>query len=187
MNYPRFNMPDPRQPLKWPQALTAHRGWLSAVIFARVRDRDAVDEILQETALAAVTGNCPSDDTGVSRWLYRVAVRQSVLYRRKRGRNEKKTNGYSDLAISRSSEQQRSQNPLAILLATEQASQVREAMTRLSNADNEVLLLKYSENWSCREMAERLGVSSSAIKSRLMRARGNLRHELVRTSEFSDD
>ena len=83
-------MLEPRQPLKWPQALTAHRGWLSAVIFARVRDRDAVDEILQETALAAVTGNCPSDTTGISRWLYRVAVRQSVLYRRKKGRTEKR-------------------------------------------------------------------------------------------------
>ena len=60
-------------------------------------------------------------------------------------------------------------------------------MTRLSDADNEVLLLKYGENWSCREMADRLGVSSSAIKSRLMRARGNLRDELMRTNEFSDD
>lgn len=179
-------MNEPRHHATWPQMLTAHRSWLSAVIFARVRNQDAVDEILQETALAAVTGNCPSDTTGVSRWLYRVAVRQSVLYRRKMGRNAKKTNGYTDVALSNSETQQRSQNPLEILLATEQADLMRTALERLSDADNEVLLLKYAENWSCREMADRLGVSSSAIKSRLMRARGNLRAELMRLSDSND-
>ena len=102
------------------------------------------------------------------------------------GRNAKKTNGYTDVALSNSETQQRSQNPLEILLATEQADLMRTALEQLSDADHEVLLLKYAENWSCREMADRLGVSSSAIKSRLMRARGNLRAELMRLSDSND-
>ena len=42
-----------------------------------------------------------------------------------------------------------------------------------------MLLLKYTENWSYRELALHLGVSLSAVESRLYRARERLRHELV--------
>lgn len=170
----------------WPQMLTAHRGWLSAVIFARVRDRDAVDEILQETALAAVTGKLPSDHQSLSRWLYRVAIRQSVLYRRKKGRNRKKTNGYAEVALTGTGSETGFQDPLKVLVATEQSEMVRHAIRQLSSADCEVLLLKYTENWSCQEIADRLGVSKSAIKSRLLRARGNLRTKLLQLSENWD-
>ena len=167
----------------WPQLLTAHQGWLSAVIFARVRDKDAVEEILQETALAVVKGDRPTDVDGLNRWLYRVAIRQSVLYRRKQGRNEKKTNGYTDVALRNAKNIEVTSNPLTVLMATERAELVNLAMNQLSNADCEVLLLKYTEHWSCREMATRLGVSYSAIKSRLLRARGNLRKELLQLNE----
>ena len=176
----------------WPKMLTSHRGWLSAVIFARVRDHDAVEEVLQETALAASVaaqrGIGPTDDTGQKRWLYRVALRQSMLYRRNQGRNKHKNNGYaihlSQVATATGSEashktEQDRNNPLAILLATEKSDLVQRAMQRLSNADCEILFLKYTENWSCGDMASRLGVSLSAVKSRLLRARGNLRRELL--------
>ena len=167
--------------------MTAHRGWLSAVIFARVRDRDAVEEVLQETALAAVTAEGPSDGEGMSRWLYRVAIRQSVLYRRKKGRNEKKTKGYARQALAGGARESESgTEPYAILAATEQAELVARAVRHLSGGDREMLLLKYTENWSCREIASRLGVSQSAVKSRLLRARGNLRRELLRISKTWD-
>jgi len=168
----------------WPQILTAHKGWLSAVVFARVRDYDAVDEVLQETALAAVASSSlkeiGSDVDGESRWLYRVAIRQAMLYRRKCGRNQRKNDAYRDLASARNGAQSRADNPLVALMATEKSQLVRMAMERLSNSDREILFLKYLENWSCKEMAQRLGVGESAIKSRLLRSRKNLRVELIR-------
>ena len=182
----------------WPQILTTHRGWLSAVIFARVRDHEAVEEILQETALAATVatkrGVSPTEEVGLKRWLYRVAIRQATLYRRKLGRNDKKTNGYvtyvgrnrvSDAAEGRAGSCE--SNPLSNLLATENSVLVQQAMQRLSNADCEILFLKYTEDWSCGEMATRLGVSLTAVKSRLLRARGNLRKELVRINHPWDE
>jgi len=176
-----------QQSRHWTQLMTDHRGWLGAVIFARVRDRDAVEEVLQETALAAVAGTHCVDSEKMSRWLYRVAIRQSILYRRKQCRNTKKTEGYkAQTLVNQTTVGRDADTPYEILAAHEQAELVSRAVCRLTNSDREVLLLKYTENWSCQEIATRLGVSLTAIKSRLLRARGNLRRELTRLSETWD-
>ena len=57
---------------------------------------------------------------------------------------------------------------------------VRKALCELSPKDRELLLLKYTEDWTCRELAERLGVSVTTVETRLYRARGRLRNELAR-------
>ncbi len=57
------------------------------------------------------------------------------------------------------------------LLVDERRRHVQEALGRLSPRDAEILLLKYTENWSYQEIAHHLGVSLSAVESRLHRAR----------------
>ena len=47
--------------------------------------------------------------------------------------------------------------------------------------DAEILLLKYTEEWSYRELAVHLGVSESAVEARLHRARGRLRAAMIST------
>ena len=44
--------------------------------------------------------------------------------------------------------------------------------------DRQVLMLKYSEGWSYREMAKHLGVREDTIEYRLLKARKNLRRLL---------
>src|SRR5947199_370897 len=56
---------------------------------------------------------------------------------------------------------------------------VRLALTKLPRGDAEILLLKYTENWSYHEIAARLGVSHSAVETRLHRARARMRAELM--------
>src|SRR5687767_6550413 len=82
--------------IDWPAALARHDRWLRTVALARGGERDAVDEILQEVALAAVRQAAPlADASKVAPWLYRLAVRQALLYRRRCGRRKKLTNGYA--------------------------------------------------------------------------------------------
>ena len=57
---------------------------------------------------------------------------------------------------------------------------VRIALDRLTPRDAQILLLKYGENWNYHQIAEHLGVSHSAIETRLHRARTRLREELSR-------
>jgi RNA polymerase sigma-70 factor (ECF subfamily) len=72
------------------------------------------------------------------------------------------------------------QDPLEWLLSDERMQLVRKALTGLPRRDRELLLLKYTEDWSYRQLADHLGVSCGAVESRLHRARKRLRHELAR-------
>ena len=70
-------------------------------------------------------------------------------------------------------------DPLDWLLADERASLVRQAIGRLPRREVEILLLKYSESWSYEQLAQHLGITESAVESRLHRARRRLRQELA--------
>jgi len=169
----------------WQAALVEHDRWLRTVVFARLRNLSAVDEVMQEVALAAVRQAAPlSDATKIAPWLYQLAIRQTLLYRRKMGRGRKLLDRYLDAHQPRDYDQA-SLDPLAWLLADERRKLVRDALDRLRDRDREILLLKYTENWSYQRIAEHLGVSHSAVEARLHRARGRLRTELS-ASELSE-
>jgi RNA polymerase sigma-70 factor (ECF subfamily) len=147
-----------------------------------VGEPQAIDEVMQEVSLAAVKQHAPLDDAAkVAPWLYRLAVRYSLLYRRTQGRRRKLIDRYAERYRPTEADA-REVDPLGWLLAEERRAQVRTAMSRLPKRDAEILLLKYSEEWSYRTMAEHLGISESAIETRLHRARGRLRAELAAVS-----
>ena len=164
--------------IDWQAALAEHDRWLRTVICARLGEPQAVDEVMQEVSLAAVRQSAPLlDPSKVTPWLYRLAVTQSLLYRRKSGRRRKLTERYAHRY--RPSERDcREADPLEWLLAEERRGQVRAAMARLPRRDVEILMLKYTEDWSYRELAEHIGITTSAVEARLHRARGRLRTEL---------
>jgi RNA polymerase sigma factor (sigma-70 family) len=181
-------MPNPRQEpgpqaaagrIDWSSALAEHERWLRTVICARVGEPQAIDEVMQDVSLAAVRQHAPlSDPAKVGAWLYRLAVRHSLLYRRKQGRRRKLIDHYAE-RYQPSEADSRSVDPLAWLLTEERRTQVRAAMAGLSRGDAEILLLKYTEDWSYRALAEHLGVSESAVETRLHRARQRLRTQLA--------
>ena len=168
----------------WPAVLENHRSWLSSIVYARVRNREGVEEVLQETALAAVKKDLRAEDAnGVFRWLYRVAVRQAVLYLRNRSRTTNRIHNVASQNQESATEKANSGDPIRILISLENRELVQLAMEKLTSRDREILLLKYCNEWSCAEVGERFGASTSAIKSRLLRARKNLRSELLKLDE----
>lgn len=166
------------QVIDWPATLARHDRWLRTVVLARIGELHGVDEVLQEVSLAAVAQKAPLHDANkVAPWLYRLAVMQSLLYRRKQGRRRKLIDRYA--ARFRPTEADaRQTDPLGWLLADERRKLVRKALGRLSQREAEILLLKYTEDWSYRDLAEHLGTTESAIEARLHRARARLRQEL---------
>jgi len=164
--------------IDWPAVLAAHDRWLRTVVYARVGEAQAVDEVMQEVSLAAVRQQAPINDVEkVAPWLYRLAVTQSLLYRRKQGRRRKLLDRF--VQRFQPTEYDRETDPLEWLLAKERREQIRKAMKRMPKRDAEILLLKYTEDWSYRQLAGRLGITESAIEARLHRARLRLRAELV--------
>src|SRR3954453_15566905 len=163
----------------WQSALAEHDRWLRTVVLARVGEVGAVEEVMQEVALAAVRHSGPvPEPSRVAAWLYRVAVTQSLLYRRKQGRLRKLTSRYAEHEPP-TEQDTRTLDPLDWMLADERQTLVREMLDRLPRREVEVLLLKYSENWSYEQMAQHLGTTESAIESRLHRARTRLRRALA--------
>ena len=118
------------------------------MVRARLGEPQAVDEVMQEVAVAAVEQKAPlADPDRVAPWLYRLAVRQVLQYRRKQGRRRKLVGRYQDRY--RPTETDSRPDPLGWLIAEERRELVREALRRLPRRDAEILLLKYTEDWSC--------------------------------------
>ena len=165
--------------INWHTALAEHDRWLRAVVLTRVGQAAAVDEVMQEVALAAVRQQAPlADAAKLAPWLYRLAVTQSLLFRRKQGRRRKLSARYAE-RVQPTEADGRQGDPLDWLVSAEQQQRVRRAIERLSPRDAEMLVLKYTENWSYEQLAQHLGTSESAVESRLHRARGRLRRELA--------
>ena len=168
-----------RPKIDWQAALAEHDRWLRTVVAARLGEPQAIDEVMQEVALAAVAQKAPLQDAAkVAPWLYRLAVMQSLLYRRKQGRRRKLNDRYAER--TRPTERDvRQAEPLEWLLSEERRAMVRVAMQRLPQRDAEILLLKYTQDWNYQAIADHLGISESAIEARLHRARKRLRSELA--------
>ena len=61
----------------------------------------------------------------------------------------------------------------------EMRQSVREALQTLAPKDREILLLKYTEDWSYHQLVTHLGIGHSAVEARLHRARQRFRAELT--------
>ena len=165
--------------IDWEAVLCEHESWLKTIIGARVGESAAVEEVWQEVSLAAIKQQSPIQDAArVTPWLYQLAVRQSLLHRRKIGRRRKLVERYVERVMPVTHDHCE-QNPLELLLADECHEQVRQALETINEDDREILLLKYVHEWSCRDMADILGLTVSAIQARLHRARQRLRDILT--------
>jgi RNA polymerase sigma-70 factor (ECF subfamily) len=160
----------------WPAVWETHRRWLRTAVWSRLGEGQAVDDVLQEVALAAAKGlSAVRDPSKVGPWLYRVAIRQSLLYRRRAGRRRRLEERF---AVTQG-ERNQTCEPLGWLLAQEERELVRRALRRLPDRDTEILMLKYTEDWTYRDLAEHLGVSVPAVEARLHRARKRMRAALT--------
>lgn len=160
------------------EALPEHEAWLRTTLLARLGNRDEVEEVMQEVAVAAANQSAKSEPVDrVGPWLYRVALRQMMLLRRKAGRRRKLIQGVAQAKLP-TEEDGSARSPLEFLMAEERREELRRAMVTLTERDRQLLMLKYVDGLSYGEIAQRVGVTASAVQSRLHRARGLLRKRL---------
>lgn len=133
------------------------------------RPEDAGD-IVSETFLVAWRriGDVP-DGVGARLWLYGVARRTLANHRRGEGRRT--------ALGERLRHDLRAAVPDHAFAVTEQET-VRAALARLADRDREVLELAAWEELEPREIAQVLGISPIAVRSRLSRSRARLRQVL---------
>jgi RNA polymerase sigma-70 factor (ECF subfamily) len=172
-------VPAGRLEIDWGRAFTEHYRWLKTVVRNRLGEQEPVEDVLQEVGLAASKrGIRPDDPDKVAPWLYRVALRQCLFYRRTRGRR-RKLEDRVQVAGAIPATTPRQDNPAEWILTVERSTAVRDALAELPELDRELMLLKYTENWTYQELARHLGVSAHTIEHRLLKAKRALRQRLL--------
>ena len=162
--------------------------WLWTVVYSRLGDRAATEDVLQEISLAAIRNERQRNQIReVKGWLYQVAVRQVLLFRRKEARNRRRIEAVSqDGRNTGEGCLEHHVQSIDQLAKLEESELVNEGLLQLRPTDRQVLLMKYRDELSCREISERFGVAESTIQSRLLRARRKLREVLLTQECFQD-
>jgi RNA polymerase sigma-70 factor (ECF subfamily) len=151
--------------------------------FKILRHEDDAGEALQDAFLSAYRGlkNFKADST-FSTWLYRVATNAALMKYRKR------RDGHVSLEQSQSHDEDAeglqiadwSALPDDDLLTGELDDILSEGLDRLPDELREVFVMRDIEGLSNSDVAERLRLTVPAVKSRLHRARLQLRDRLNR-------
>ena len=150
-----------------PVARLAHRllGW---------RDRDAVDDVVQEVFLIALTRlKGFRGDSSLATWLMGITVNRCRVHRRR-----------SALRLTwlrrMWSRAETNREPATSAGDDDETSrQVREAVADLPPRDREVIVLFYLEDFSVAQIAQLLGAKNNAVEVRLHRARRRLKTKLA--------
>jgi RNA polymerase sigma factor (sigma-70 family) len=114
-------------------------------------------------------------------WLLRIVGNEARNLRRSEGRR-----WAVELAVSRQPEPVEA-SPEQVAVAEERRAELLRAVGALSEADREVIGLRYFLDLSEAEMAEVLAVAPGTVKSRLSRALRRLRTSLASSGVTADD
>jgi RNA polymerase sigma-70 factor (ECF subfamily) len=115
-------------------------------------------------------------DASLYSWIYRIAVNLCIdEIRRKKIRKAISLEFITDRKLER--EKRSKEQPTAAdpLLAKEKRQVILEALQKLSPSHRTVILLREYEDLSYAEIAKTLHISAQAVKSRIFRAREELR------------
>jgi RNA polymerase sigma-70 factor (ECF subfamily) len=148
-------------------------------VYRLVGNAEDAHDVVQEAFLSAYQSleNFKGDSRFFT-WLYRIAVNTAISLKRKKKvtlRLDASRNGEGSAEPADPSESNR---PGYALEREEQGREVQRALGRLSPEHRTVLVLKDIEGQKYEEMAEILGVPVGTIRSRLHRARLELRELL---------
>jgi len=136
------------------------------------RTSDEADDAVQDALLTAVTDLEQFRAEGsLEGWLVRIVARAC----RHIGRGRKNDPGLHDSELEPSAD---SRSPEDQAAERELGEIIDRVLLSLSAEERAVLLLAELEDWTAVEIAEELGLSAGAVRTRLSRLRGRVRQAL---------
>ncbi|HOQ17167.1 MAG: sigma-70 family RNA polymerase sigma factor [Epulopiscium sp.] len=127
------------------------------------------------------------EDSSFSTWLYRIAMNTCIDELRKR-------KGRESYSIDRDIQtdegtiprefQDKQLNPEEELMNKELASQIQWALNHLSETYKEVIILRDFQGFDYKQISQILGCSLGTVKSRISRARTELKNVLIKEKHF---
>jgi len=123
-------------------------------------------------------------ESALGTWLHRVTVNAALAHRQKRANRQKREAGEQpddvlEGSLTTGPVKRWNTSPDEPVLAAEQAALIEDAITRLPAPFRDVYVLADVEGMPNAEIADLLGLSVPAVKSRLHRARLRMRDTLA--------
>ena len=162
-----------RDPAAFEQLYLRYADRIFRFVVGQTGSTSLAEDIAGETMIAAFENLHRFDpDLGsFAAWLFTIARRRTVDEQRRLARLWR--------ALSRrGAEADSVDDVLSAVVRSERAASLRAALNRLPERDREVLLLRYVAELSAPEIAEMLGLSSGAVRTRIHRALQRLSDEL---------
>ena len=147
------------------------------------RNRQDAEDALQEAFLNAFTHMKDFEGrSSFSTWLTRIAINSALMIlRKKRNCHDTPIDSVDDRAGIFATWEPRSpmDDPESHYVRGERHKLLRKAIHQLPPVYREVIQLRQAKEPSLREIAQSLGITVSAVKSRLSRARSALRVSMI--------
>ncbi len=169
------------------QLIIKYQGRIYNVILKICGNRDDAVELAQDAFVKALE---KIDDfkgqSGFYTWLFRIAVNLTLNYCKRRNRvafqslDEEESGQFlqAKARLKLLLEDQASPDPVEIAQNNELCELVYRALAKLEDSQRAVVVLRDIEGMDYATMAEMLGIELGTVKSRLNRARNNLREIL---------
>jgi len=149
--------------------------------FKICRDRDKAENIMQETFYSMVKHLKQFDNKSkLSTWLYRIVANHCLMQARREKNRHFVAIENDETLFEEKYAVDFSRMPTKYTENEELKKILDEAISKLSPDYRMIFLLRDVEGLSTEETADAAGLSISAVKSRLHRARAFLRNELTR-------
>jgi len=148
------------------------------------RNREDAEDALQDSFMKAFMHIKKfNGKSKFSTWLTRIAINSALMIvRRKNAKHARVDPSRDSAAISLEAVPDRTPNPEAAYLRDERGALVRRAVSEMAPTLREPLIMQHFDQLSVDEIAEQMGLSTGAAKSRLLRARWQLRRSLAKSS-----
>ncbi|MFH0991795.1 MAG: sigma-70 family RNA polymerase sigma factor [bacterium] len=147
------------------------------IIYLTLGNRDEIEDLTQEVFIRVYKSLHRFErDSSVYSWIYRIAVNISIDEIRRR--KIKRTLSLEFFTDGKLEEEKRSkETPTAsdALFDEEKKQVIRDALQQLSPIHRAILVLREYEDLSYEEIAESMHISVQAVKSRIFRAREEMR------------
>lgn len=167
-----------------------HSNRILQTTYRITRNWQDAEDAVQDSLLKAFTHlNDFQEKSSFSTWLTRIAINSALMIlRKKRVCVEISIDGSDDSSETFERWEPRSltENPEHRLARTEREELLRNAILRLPRVIREAVELRQARDYSTREIAQALGISVPAVKSRLSRAKLALRAALLPTDSQSE-